>query len=92
MPDSVIIGRLFVYGSVLFIRRDLVAESILNGVLNWKGALLSICSISGYASEVWAPQSCIRYLKLVEGVQRRPTRYISGCHRDPNSRAIYNLA
>ena len=43
----------------------------------------------GYASEVWAPQSCIRDLKLLEGVQRRATRYILGCHRDPNSRPSY---
>ena len=40
----------------------------------------------GYASEVWAPQSYIRDLKLLEGVQRRATRFILGCHRDPNSR------
>ena len=43
----------------------------------------------GYASEVWAPQSCIRDLKLLEDVQRRATRYILGCHRDPNSRPSY---
>ena len=43
----------------------------------------------GYASEVWVPQSCIRDLKLLEGVQRRATRYILGCHRDLNSRPSY---
>ena len=42
-----------------------------------------------YASEVWAPQSCIRDLQLLEGVQRRATHYILGCHRDPNSRPSY---
>ena len=32
MPDSVIIGRLSVYGSVLSFRRDLLTDSIFNGV------------------------------------------------------------
>ena len=45
----------------------------------------------GYASEVWAPQSCIRDLKLLEGVQRRATHYILGCHQDPNSRPSYKF-
>ena len=43
----------------------------------------------GYANEVWAPESCLRDLKLLEGVQKRATRYILGCHRDPNSRPSY---
>ena len=43
----------------------------------------------GYASEVWAPQSCIRDLKLLEDVQRRATRYILRCHPDLNSRPSY---
>ena len=32
MPDSVIIGRLSVYGSVVSFRRDLLTDSIFNGV------------------------------------------------------------
>ena len=32
IPDSVIIGRLPVYGSVLSFRRDLLTDSIFNGV------------------------------------------------------------
>ena len=43
----------------------------------------------GYSSEVCAPQSCVRDLKLLEGVQRRATRYILGCNRDHYSRPIY---
>ena len=42
-----------------------------------------------YVSEVWASQSCIRGLKLLEGVQRLAIRYILGHHRDPNSRPSY---
>ena len=43
----------------------------------------------GYASEVWAPQSCITDLKLLEGVQRRATRFILSCNSDPNLRPNY---
>ena len=32
MPDSVIIGRLSVYGSVLSFRRDLASENVFNGI------------------------------------------------------------
>ena len=43
----------------------------------------------GYANEVCAPKSSIRDLKLLEGVQRRATRYILSSHRDPNSHPNY---
>ena len=43
----------------------------------------------GYASEVWAPQSCISNLKLLERVQRRATRFILSCNYDPNLRPNY---
>lgn len=33
----------------------------------------------GYASEVWAPQSTINHLRVLEGVQRRATRFILNC-------------
>ena len=42
-----------------------------------------------YASEVWAPQSCITDMKLLEGVQRRATRFILNCSKDPNIRPNY---
>ena len=38
----------------------------------------------GYASEVWAPQSCVSKLRLLEGTQGRATRAILGCSSDPN--------
>lgn len=33
----------------------------------------------GYASEVWAPQSTVHHLRILEGVQRRATRFILNC-------------
>jgi hypothetical protein len=42
-----------------------------------------------YASEVWAPQSCITDLKQLESVQRRATRFILNCSKDPNIRPTY---
>ena len=30
----------------------------------------------GYASEVWAPQTTVHHLRILEGVQRRATRFI----------------
>ena len=42
-----------------------------------------------YASEIWAPQSCIRDMKLLESVQRRATRFILNCSKDPNNRPNY---
>ena len=40
-----------------------------------------------YASEICrAPQSCITDLKQLENVQRRATRFILSCSRDPNIR------
>lgn len=53
--------------------------------------LAFVWSQLGYASEVWAPQSCIRDLKLLEVAQRRATRYILGCHGDPNSLPSYKF-
>lgn len=53
--------------------------------------LAFVWSQLGYASEVWVPQSCVRDLKLLEGVQRCATRYILGCHGDPNSHPSYKF-
>ena len=51
MPDSVIIGRLSVYGSVLSFRRDLLTDSIFNGVrtarMGVKKHILSTVRIAG---------------------------------------------
>ena len=33
----------------------------------------------GYASEVWAPQTTVHHLRILEGVQRRATRFILNC-------------
>ena len=43
----------------------------------------------GYASEVWAPQSCVSELRLLEGIQGRANRAILGCSSDPNLRPSY---
>ena len=42
-----------------------------------------------YASEIWAPQSLIRDMRLLESVQRRATRFILNCSKDPNIRPNY---
>ena len=42
-----------------------------------------------YPSEIWAPQSRVSDLRLLEhleGIQRRATRAILGCNSDPNHR------
>ena len=39
--------------------------------------------------KIWSPQSCITDLKLLENVQRRATRFILSCSRDPNIRPNY---
>ena len=36
----------------------------------------------GYASEVWAPQTTITNIRLIESVQRRATRFILNCSFD----------
>lgn len=43
----------------------------------------------GYASEVWAPQTSISDIKLLEGVQRRATRFILQCNPDSRLRPDY---
>ena len=43
----------------------------------------------GYASEVWAAQSCISDLKIIESVLRRVTRYILNCSFYVNRRPSY---
>ena len=48
-----------------------------------------VLSHLSYASEIWAPQSCITDLKQLENVQRRATRFILSCSRDPNIRPNY---
>ena len=35
-----------------------------------------------YASEIWATQSCIRDMKLLESLQRGATRFILNCSKD----------
>ena len=42
-----------------------------------------------YGSESWAPQSCVRDVKLLESIQRRATRFILNCSKDPNNRPNY---
>ena len=42
-----------------------------------------------YGSEIWAPQSCVRDVKLLESIQRRATRFILNCSKDPNNRPNY---
>ena len=58
---------------------------------NQKGLLYLtfVRSHLGYASEVWATQSCVSDLRLLEGIQRRATRAILGCNPDPNLRPSY---
>ena len=51
--------------------------------------LAFVCSNLEYASEVWAPQSSITDLKPLEGVQRRATRFILGCHPHHQLRPDY---
>lgn len=43
----------------------------------------------GYASEVWAPQSAITSIRLIESVQRRATRFILNCSFDVSKRPNY---
>ena len=42
--------------------------------------LTFVRSYMGFASEIWAAQSSISNLRLLDGVQRRATRYILSCH------------
>ena len=42
-----------------------------------------------YTSEIGAPQSCIRDMRLLESVQKRATRFILNCSKDPNIRPNY---
>ena len=51
--------------------------------------LTFVRSHMGYASEIWAPQSCISDIRLLEGVQRRATRFILSCHPNPDLRPGY---
>ena len=59
MPDSVIIGRLSVYGSVLSIRRDLLTDSTFNGVrtarMEVKKDIPSTVRIAGEFIRFWYP-------------------------------------
>ena len=59
MPDSVIIGRLSVYGSVLSFRRDLLTDSIFNGVrtarMEVKKEIPSTVRIAGEFIRFWYP-------------------------------------
>ena len=59
MPDSVIIGRLSVYGSVLSFRRDLLSDSIFNGVctarMEVKKDIPSTVRIAGEFIRFWYP-------------------------------------
>ena len=58
------------------------------GTINQKRLLhlTFVRSHLGYASEVWAPQSCVSDLGLLEGIQRRATIAILGCNSDLNLR------
>ena len=67
MPDSVIIGRLSVYGSVLSFRRDLLTDSIFNGVrtarMEVKKDIPSTVRIAGEFIRFWysgQPKTCRR--------------------------------
>lgn len=42
-----------------------------------------------YASEVWAPQTTVHYLRILEGVQRRATRFILNCSYKVSERPDY---
>jgi len=43
----------------------------------------------GYASEVWSPQTTINHLRMLEGVQRRSTRFILNCSYKVSERPSY---
>ena len=45
----------------------------------------------GYASEVWAAQSCISDINIIESVLRRVTRYILNCTFYVNRRPSYTV-
>ena len=67
MLDSVIIGRLSVYGSVLSFRRDLLTDSIFNGVrtarMEVKKDIPSTVRIAGEFIRFWylgQPKTCRR--------------------------------
>ena len=67
MPDSVIIGRLSLYGSVLSFRRDLATDYILNGVrtarMEINRDIPSTVRITGEFIKFWypgQPKSCRR--------------------------------
>lgn len=67
MPDSVIIGRLSVYGSVLSFRRELGSENVFNGIrtarMEIKRDIPSTVRIEGEFIKFWypgQPKSCRR--------------------------------
>ena len=65
MPDSVIIGRLSVYGSVLSFRRDLLTDSIFNARMEVKKHIPSTIRIAGEFIRFWyrypgQPKTCRR--------------------------------
>ena len=63
MPDSVIIGRLSLYGSVLSFRRDLVTDYILNGVRTARMEINRDIPSTGEFIKFWypgQPKSCRR--------------------------------
>ena len=67
MPDSVLIGRLSVYGTVLSFRRDLVNDSVFNGIrtarMEIKHDIPSTVRIVGEFIKFWypgQPKSCRR--------------------------------
>ena len=43
----------------------------------------------GYASEVWAPQTTVHHLRILEGVQRQATRLILNCSYNVSERHKY---
>ena len=43
----------------------------------------------GYASEVWAPQTIVHHLRILEGVQRWATRFILNCSFKVSERPNY---
>ena len=65
MPDLVLIGRLSVYGTVLSFRRDLVNDTVFNGIrtarMEIKHAIPSTVRIVGEFIKFWypgQPKSC----------------------------------
>ena len=48
-----------------------------------------VCSRLSYASKIWAFQSCIREMRLLESVQRQARRFILNCSKDLNIHPNY---